>query len=249
MIDKIKLKVTNCYLVKIDNKTILVDTGYEFEYEKLILKLKEKSISINDIDYIFITHCHDDHVGSVVKILNQNPRIRLILSGKAIEFALTGKHNNIKGSGYINKRIAFILKIKGMINKNWTHSFPSFKKRSFDIGIDQDVSLKEIGIQNDGKIILTPGHTLDHISLVIDDVCLSGDAVANFPKIIGLKYCVVSVNDLSEYYKSWQKIISTNVKKILPSHGDEIDISEIKKNINKNIEKNMVKWSTEITNL
>jgi Zn-dependent hydrolases, including glyoxylases len=249
MIEKIKLKVTNCFVVKIDNKTILVDTGYDFEFENLISKLREKNITVQDIDYLFITHCHDDHVGSVTKIINQKPQIQLILSKKAIEFALTGRHNNIKGSGYINKRIAFILRNKGMINKKWTHSFPSFEKRNTDIVIDRDICLRDIGFQNDGKIILTPGHTLDHISLIIDDVCLSGDAVANFPTFIGLNYCVVSVNDLTEYYKSWQKIIANNINTILPSHGDNIDISKIKRAIYKNKEKNMVKWSTAITNL
>ena len=249
MIDEIKLKITNCFIVKVDNKVILVDTGYEFEYEKLISKLTKSNITLQNIDFIFITHCHDDHVGSIAKIIDQNPNIKLILSKKASEFGFTGKHNNIYGSGYLNKRIALILKLKGILNKNWNHTFSPFEKRNNDIVIDHDILLNEIGINYNGKILMTPGHTLDHISLVIDDICISGDSVANFPRIIGLHYCVVSVNNLSEYYNSWNKIILNNVKKIFPSHGNRIDINKIQKNINKNSEKNIVKWSKEITNL
>ena len=76
-------------------------------------RLVRKNISFQDIDCVFISHCHDDHVGSVAKIIEKNPMVRPILSRKASAFSLTGKPNNIKGSGYINKRFAFILKLKG----------------------------------------------------------------------------------------------------------------------------------------
>jgi len=211
----------------------------------LLKGLSENNILLNDIEYIFITHCHDDHVGLIKEIITQNTNLKLIISEKGGKFCQTGKHNNIPGSGHINKRVSFVLKIKSKLNPKWNHTFPSFNIREQDIIITKDCKLSEIGINLNGSIILTPGHTLDHMSLIIDDKCICGDAAANFLGFLGLKNCVISVNDINTYYTSWDKIINQKVTTIVPSHGDQFSVKRLVNNLRKNKEKNVVKWGEE----
>ncbi len=55
------------FLVKKDGKNILFDSGNGVEDSQLISVLEEKGIKPEDIDYIFITHLHGDHIGGMVK--------------------------------------------------------------------------------------------------------------------------------------------------------------------------------------
>lgn len=242
----IRLKMTNCFLLQAGDKKILVDTGYCWEMDTLKQKLKEHNWSLCALDYLFITHCHDDHVGLVKSIIELNPKIKIVISKMGAVFSQTGKHNNIPGSGYINKRVNFILTLKSKFNKNWTHTFPSFIIRTHDIIIERDCTFEDFGINLAGKILLSPGHTLDHMSIVLDDgSCISGDAAANFPKLLHLNNCVISVNSLAQYYESWEKIINSKVKLIYPSHGSKFNAVLLEKNLRKNIEEKMVKWKSE----
>ena len=50
----------NVTYVETDNHKILLDLGMTVKYIKE--KLSELSIAIEDIDYVFITHVHDDHI-------------------------------------------------------------------------------------------------------------------------------------------------------------------------------------------
>ncbi len=53
----------NCSLVINDDCTIMIDCGASFKYIKQ--RLSELNISIEEIDYLFITHQHIDHVRSI----------------------------------------------------------------------------------------------------------------------------------------------------------------------------------------
>lgn len=61
----LKLSATNCYLLKIENGYLLVDTGYESDLTVFEQELHKNSINIKDINYLFLTHHHNDHSGLV----------------------------------------------------------------------------------------------------------------------------------------------------------------------------------------
>lgn len=68
-----KLKIENgveasmsCWLLETEGKKILFDTGLPEDKSKLQERLKEIKINPNEIDYIFITHFHFDHIGGLV---------------------------------------------------------------------------------------------------------------------------------------------------------------------------------------
>ena len=53
----------NCTIIKNDNTTIVIDCGCTKTYLKT--KFKEVNVEINDVDALFITHTHSDHVSAI----------------------------------------------------------------------------------------------------------------------------------------------------------------------------------------
>ncbi|WP_432663706.1 MBL fold metallo-hydrolase [Wukongibacter baidiensis] len=241
---ELNLGVTNCFLIKNGDKYVLIDTGYEYEWDLFNEKLKEIGVSISDISYIILTHHHDDHCGLLNKLTTENNDIRVVMSNLAKELILNGQNDLNHNGGFINKRAKQIKYLKNKFDKEWNElKFTPYQVREKDILITEDTLLKEIGIELEGKIIITPGHSKDSISVIFDSgYCFVGDAAANMPifQLVGAKYCVLVLEDLDKYYESWKKIISMNVKYILPGHGNLITVEKLKENVGKNKKEDMV---------
>lgn len=118
---------TSC-LIFSDNKKIITDPGCN--RQKLFEALKKEKITPSDIDYVFLSHCHPDHI---------------LLAG----------------------------------------IFENAKYVTFDSNLIYDKDLL-LPFQNDvlGKdieIIETPGHVLEHLSLVVNTeigkIVVAGDAI------------------------------------------------------------------------
>ena len=231
-IQTLKLKVTNCYLVRAGEKYLLVDTGYEYEWDLFCRKLAEAGVRQNEIGYLLLTHHHDDHAGLLTRLVEANLAIRVILSRHGKSLLASGKHFHTPEAGYVNRQIGFLLALKGRFDKKWTHAFPPYQVRESDFLVSDGIRFEALGIPLGGEIIETPGHSRDHLSVVFDDgACLSGDAAANFLQWAGAKYCVISVDNLEQYYASWQKLISSGAKRIYPSHGKPFSVEALRQNL------------------
>ncbi|MGB9370758.1 MAG: MBL fold metallo-hydrolase, partial [Halobacteriota archaeon] len=104
-----------------------------------------------------------------------------------------------------------------------------------------DTGLREIGIPLDGKIIETPGHTVDSVSgLFGDSDCLIGDAASNFLQFLGSKYYVILITDMGAYYESWEKVIAAGARRIFPAHGAPFAVDKLKASLWKNTAENIV---------
>jgi len=237
----LRLSVTNCYLFKTNDGYALIDTGYDWEWRTFCAELRKSGVEFEDIKHLILTHHHDDHAGLINKLLEQNPRIKVVMSRHAKDLLQKGRNDHTRGGGYINRRIYALATLKRVFDKKWTLTFPPYITRNDDILIDQEVQLQQIGIEADGKILETPGHTVDSISIAFGDGdCIVGDAAANFLRFAGTKYCVVYVMDLDQYYESWTRIIEAGAKWIYPSHGRPFGVEELKKSIYLNKKHNMV---------
>jgi len=64
-------------LVEVDNQSILFDVGSNGRI--LLQNAKKMGISFKDIDKVFISHNHWDHIGGLDTIIEENPNIKLIL--------------------------------------------------------------------------------------------------------------------------------------------------------------------------
>jgi hydroxyacylglutathione hydrolase len=91
---------------------------------------------------------------------------------------------------------------------------------------DNDTFLRSIGIE--GKIIVTPGHSDDSISLALDDGrFFTGDLNENWLKFTGAGLRPIHLTDEDELIESWGKIIDIGAKHIYPGHGTSFGVDEL----------------------
>lgn len=66
-----------CFLLETEENNILIDCGDAKGSEKIIQELNKKGIT--KIDYIFITHPHEDHMGGMYDIITTFQAKKIIL--------------------------------------------------------------------------------------------------------------------------------------------------------------------------
>jgi hydroxyacylglutathione hydrolase len=235
------LSVTNCYLLRAENGLVLIDTGYDWEWERFRTSLRNVGVDFGDIEHLVLTHHHDDHVGLIGRVLSENPRMQVVMSKYTRDLLPNGKNNRSHGGAYINRRINALLTMKRIFDRRWTHTFPPYIARVDDIIIADGARLRDIGIGLDGRIIETPGHTSDSISVVLDNGdCIAGDAAANFLQFAGTKHCIIYLEDLAQYYQSWIRILEAGSKQIFPAHGKPFAASELSRDLYRNRRQDLV---------
>ena len=82
----------NSYLI-MDKKITLVDTVKHYLFDEMITRIKE-IVDPKKIDYIISNHVEMDHSGSLPKILELNPNIKIITSTRG-EKGLRSHYKNI----------------------------------------------------------------------------------------------------------------------------------------------------------
>lgn len=75
----------NSYLMKAGDKTILFETAKAKFFDEYLESLKEIT-DVTKIDYLVVNHTEPDHAGSVEKLLELNPGLKIIATGCAIGF-------------------------------------------------------------------------------------------------------------------------------------------------------------------
>ncbi len=59
---------SDCILIEIGDKVVMIDTGEDKNGEQIVDKLKEKGV--NTLDYLILTHLDKDHIGGVDSVLS-----------------------------------------------------------------------------------------------------------------------------------------------------------------------------------
>ncbi|WP_411677244.1 MBL fold metallo-hydrolase [Caproicibacter sp.] len=246
----LKLSVTTCYLIRAGERYVLVDTGYEEDWELFQNRLREVNVSLSQISHLILTHHHDDHCGLLFPILRENGSVRVVMSDFCAELIQKGENDLTHGGGLLNRRVAFLLRHKQLyvslilrkkVDRSKNLKFAPYVPRESDLIVTGEPTLREIGIPLEGKILRTPGHTVDSISILFPDGdCLAGDAAADMLAFAGTKNCVIFICSLPQYYKSWEKLIGAGALRIFPAHGKPFSVNRLIANLGKNKQKNLV---------
>lgn len=225
--------VVNNFVYKIKDGCVMIDTGYENYLCSVLTKLKKHNIEPEEIRYIFLTHAHDDHAGFLNEFLNKYPDVKVICSDKSLETLRKGQ-NSFEGGCSTELALIFcnIMKLFG----KGKHLFPKLESHNenkiIQVSDQNRGDLQEI---LNGKIIETPGHTKDSISLLHESGNLfCGDAAMNgFPSSHRI---TIWVENKEDFIESWKKIIELKPAAIYPAHGKKFDYHDLEKNM-KNLEK------------
>jgi glyoxylase-like metal-dependent hydrolase (beta-lactamase superfamily II) len=245
----LRLSVTRDYIFKNGLKYVLVDTGYEEDWELFRRRLGEARIPIAQISHLILTHHHDDHVGLVHKLVAENPALIVVMSDLTKGLLLVGKNDQSHGGGLLNRRVAALIRLKQFyvslavgkhVDRSRNLLFEPYEARGKDIVLLGETRLRDIGIEADATIFATPGHTIDSVSILFEDGdCLIGDAAANFLGLAGTKNCVVFICDLDEYYATWEDVLARGAKRIYPAHGAPFQSERLRRNLGKNKAENI----------
>ncbi len=208
------LKATNSYVIKGDDRDLVIDTGMNIEESHNVLTdaFQELNIDMDKTDF-FITHLHADHLGLISALAGKNstvyfnkPDAELIIIGGRWEVSVELFLQN--GFPVENLRKAF-------------KDHPGYRyasKGNVDFKIIKENDKIRIG-DYDLIVIETPGHTAGHTCLYEPDkkFLFSGDHVLQSitPNIAQWFY---DENPLKLYLESLDKIAKYNVKLVLPGH-------------------------------
>lgn len=221
-------RVMNTYIYQAQGNYIMIDTGYEHSLKRVKKRADKQGVSLSRVKYIFLTHAHDDHAGFLNELLSQYPDIRVIIHHRAMPTLLKGQ-NSFAGGCSSLMALAFC-KFMGLAGRG-KHLFPAIEKqytdRFINISPQNQAELENI-LQ--GKILLTPGHTPDSVSLRTGNKIFCGDAAMN--GLPSLKKITIWIENKYAFQKSWNRLLDEHADWILPAHGKPFRREELEKYIN-----------------
>jgi len=224
------LGLTNQHLLPCAGGYLLVEGGSKKKFPQFLRELESKGIDPGEIRYLFITHHHEDHAGFAA-LLREISGCRIIVHKEAVKPLEEGKCA-VTGGGIINWRVVFSGFGFYVLSKGVRMFFSPVKLGDADFIIEKDDNelLRSLGVP--GKILCTPGHSPDSISLLLDEgSCFCGDAAFNLMHWLGHRYCMPLVSDMESSYRSWRKMIREGASTIYPSHGNPIPREKLEQNM------------------
>ena len=187
----IKYGKTNTYLVRGTKGNLLVDTDYAGTLHAFHKAIKTAGIKVSEISCVLATHYHPDHIGLVSCLMNRGVRLVLMESQ----------------AGYVHYSDKIYAKNPALDFR------PIDEKRAKTISFEQSRDfLAGLGIA--GEIIPTQSHSMDSISVVLDDgCCIVGD-------LEPLDYLDAYPFD-DPLQEDWAAILSRRPARICYGHANE----------------------------
>ncbi|MBN2099573.1 MAG: MBL fold metallo-hydrolase [Dehalococcoidia bacterium] len=218
-----RLGFTWCYLLKCRDGYVLIDTsypGYFQPFQKCIARL---GIDMSEIKYLLLTHHHDDHSGFAAELVRKTA-CRVIAHPNAVAPLKKGESEDTVQP--VNLRVKFVFSIFQLFHRGFRFPPLSLAENDFILTGDNDDLLKNIGI--DGRILYTPGHSRDSLSVLLSDgSAFVGDVAMNFLRPTGIGHRPIFVEDINTVYASWQRLVEEGAKVIYPSHGKPFSSREL----------------------
>ncbi|MCR4753956.1 MAG: MBL fold metallo-hydrolase [Lachnospiraceae bacterium] len=150
-IHELKYSNTNTYLIEGEKGKLIFDTGWAGTFPAFCRALGQIDVPLQSIDYILISHYHPDHMGIAQEIAKKGP----VLVVPDVQADYLHAADNVfakEEQGNTGSRSTFV---------------PIDDSKVYKITLKEsgDV-LNKIGIY--GRILHTPGHSDDSISLYLD---------------------------------------------------------------------------------
>ena len=224
-ISNIGNRIMNTWIYLAKDGWVMIDTGYENSYAFVVKKLRSLLIQPEEIRYIFLTHAHDDHAGFLEEWMTKHPHTQVIAHEKSIEGLRKGQNRFVGGCSTLG---AFLFCQLMALLGNSEHRYPRLSEEHLaKITTLNAENLTQMESKLNSKILFTPGHTEDSISLLVDGNLFCGDAAMN--GIPSSHKITIWVEDKAAFEKSWDVMLASRAKKIYPAHGSPFCPCELKK--------------------
>jgi glyoxylase-like metal-dependent hydrolase (beta-lactamase superfamily II) len=207
---------------------LLIDCGWVGQYDNFKKKLRKLDISVSSIKYILLTHHHHDHA-ALVQDIRKESNCRLIMHNNGINYLK-------EGTTYTKETKTYNVCLKlldNILSPFIKYNYTPVTITDTDIIIHDDYfDIREI-LGLEGKLIHTPGHSKDSLSLILSNGdAFVGDVAMNTLRIFGQGIRPVEAENFDEVYKSWGKIIQYGTITVYPAHGKSFPVEELKKCLN-----------------
>jgi len=217
------LKATNCYIIKSDDRNLIIDTGMNEKecLDTMKTVLLDLGIQLPDTDF-FITHSHRDHIGLINALASKSSRVfynikELGNTAAAIRERATRAAIIAQRHGYENNRIVQMVETGTAPEK--MDVYPEFSRYTI---VRESDTLTVSGYSF--KVIETPGHSPGHTCLYDKNkkIFISGDHILGdiTPNIAS--HFNNDENPLQDYLASLDKVYPLDVKLTLPGHRNLI---------------------------
>jgi glyoxylase-like metal-dependent hydrolase (beta-lactamase superfamily II) len=138
-------KSVNCYALESGEEYLLIDVGMPATFGELVSVLKRKSVPLEKIRFLVVTHFHPDHCGIAQEL--KNAGVTLLLGDVQERLLAEANRALAKFPGYL----------------------PISDIGNAVVATDSRAAWKAAtGI--DGVLLHTPGHSDDSVSVVIDEL-------------------------------------------------------------------------------
>lgn len=206
---RLACKRCNCYVVQIGDINYLVDTSMFFEKHVLSRSLIKNNIL--SLSGILITHNHADHVANA-QYISEKYNCPIFVAKDSIVDMKRGICCLPHGTTWMTKKLYWI--VQHTLTQYMERYTPCLDVRDiFDLQFVSNIEGNPLV-----KIIRTPGHSIDSISILIEDkIAIIGDAfVCNlWNKKVSLPWA----KDMDRARKSWKQIYDSKCQILCESHG------------------------------
>lgn len=181
---------TRTFLVDGSNGNLLVDTDYAGTLSAFYEALKQHGIRIREIEYVMATHYHPDHMGLISELMKQGVKLLVVDVQKD-----------------------FLHYSDCIFARDGISYSPIDEKSATVISCEESRDLLScMGIH--GRIVHTPSHSEDSISLVLDDGnCFVGD-------LEPIEY-LKAYEENTSLKRDWDHILYFYPKRIFYAHMPE----------------------------
>ncbi len=210
----IGLKSVNCYLLKQEDKYILIDSGLSRNRAEVEKMIKKSGCKYGDLKLILVTHGDSDHTGNYAYIRNTYGS-KIAMHREDIGMVELGDFAWNRNLNLLMKILGkFFIRLLGLRLKKEDRFTP-------DIILDDGQSLNEYGFNI--TVYNLPGHSKGSLGFLTargDFFC--GDLLMN--KKIPTKNDLIV--DHEAFEKSIDKLKMLNINIVYPRHGKPFPINE-----------------------
>ena len=225
---KIKFLGQNCFLFTYKNINILSDPFYNYQKEH-----SKFDISAQKIDYVMITHAHEDHIADVKDVLENHPNAVLIGQPEICGYFKHPNFIDLNIGGSTNVEDLIIT----MVSAAHTSSFPDGSYGGVASGYiirtpEQIIYLAgDTGLMSDmkefiewfGEVSVAILPIGGHYTMNADDAALAAYEYLKTNKVIACHFDTFEKIEI-DHEETMEIFEEANVELILPKLGEEIEV-------------------------